>query len=373
MAEKAGNLNVRYFIRLLAAAVKQTAPPEPDGEADFKLIYDISKFHDVANTVFYAVEKLTNKPEPELYKKWRDERSIGFHRYLVQQDEFDSITKLFAAEGIDYMPMKGFAISNLYPSPEYRFMSDLDFLLRRDDLKRAGSLIKGMGYTVETEGAIHHDEFIKPPFMLVELHHEMIGVNSRFYDYYTDILDRAKKVGEHGYALSDEDSYVFQIVHLNKHYEESGTGIRSVVDVYLFNEKKGGSLDWEYVDAELEKLGLTEFNRMITAIGRKWIRDEDVESFSKEEKYLLSSGSYGTDAQKYLNRKGDLKTGRFLLTRFFPPVGRMKYEYSVLRKCILLLPAVYVYRIFHGLIVHHKQIKDEINVLKEDKEKKSGR
>ena len=364
---------MKYFIRLLAAAVRQTVPPEPDGEVDFRLIYDISKFHDVANTVFYAVERLKNKPEPELYKKWRDERNIGFHRYIVQQDEYNKITELFSAEGIDYTPMKGFAISKLYPAPEYRFMSDLDFLLRRADLKRAGALIKGMGYTVETEGALHHDEFIKPPFMLVELHHEMVGVNSRFHDYYTDIFDRARKVGEHSFALSDEDSYIFQLVHLNKHYEESGTGIRSVVDIYLFNEKKGESLDWAYIDREFARLGLTDFHRMITGIGKKWINDADVESFSDEEKYLLQSGSYGTDAQKYLNRKGDMKTGRFLLTRFFPPVGRMKYEYAVLRKCVLLLPAVYVYRIFHGLIVHQKQIKDEIKVLKEDKKNNSGR
>ncbi|HAM14311.1 MAG TPA: hypothetical protein DCP91_00300, partial [Eggerthellaceae bacterium] len=39
----------------------------------------------------------------------------------------------------------------------------------------------------------------------------------------------------------------------------AGTGLRSLLDVYVWVRAKGGTLDWDRVSGELAKMGLAEF------------------------------------------------------------------------------------------------------------------
>ncbi len=360
-------INVSYFFKLVSAAINGKPPEEPPEGVDFNKIFQIAKLHSLGNTTFYAVEKLENKPEPALYKKWCDERNIGVHRNLIQTMEFEQIKRELQAKGIEYMPMKGLRMSGYYPKPEYRTMSDIDFLIREKNLKACGEILKSLGYKPYMVGSVHHDEYHKPPLMIAEFHHELIGQDSRFFSYYDGIMDRCEKVGDYEYRMSDEDFYIFTLVHLNKHYEFSGTGVRSILDMYLLNEKLLPLLDRTYVFAELDKLELREFFDKIREIGEKWFKTEDYSAFSEDEIYIIRSTSYGLDEHEFINRKGDLEGAAFLKKRIFPSYGWMKDHYPAVKKFPPILPFAYVYRLFHGLIFKRKRIKNEITTLKKNK------
>ena len=359
--------NIGYMISLVSAAVNGHQPVEPTDDINFGIVYKFLKLHTLANTAFYAVEKLEHKPETELFKKWRDERNMGVHKNMIQTLEFAAFTDALKQNKIEYMPIKGFPLCELYPKPDYRMMSDVDVVVREKDMKKGGEIILGLGYTPVMVGSIHHDEYNKPPFMIIELHHDMVARDSRFFKYYEGIMDRAEKVGDYERKLSDEDFFIFVLVHLNKHFEDSGTGIRSLLDLYLLNEKSLPKLDREYVFSELEKLGLTEFYEKMTAIGRKWFSDEDYSDFSDDEIYIIRSTAFGLDEYEYKNRKGDLSEAAFLKKRLFPSYAWMKDHYPSVRRFPPVLPFAYVYRIFRGLIKNRKKIKTEIEVLNEDK------
>lgn len=356
--------NIGYLIKLCAAAVKETQPPEPTEDIVFEIIYELCKKHNIANTVFYAVEKLRNKPSPELYKKWQDMRNIGVHRYMVQSMEASAIRDAFNENSIDFVPIKGFPVCELYPKPDYRHMGDLDYLLRKKDIEKAGVIVKSMGYMPDSVGMFHHDEYKKPPLMVLELHHSMLSASTGklFYDYYIDFFDKCGNIGGHEYKMSDEDFYIFELVHLKKHYDEAGTGIRSILDMYLINKKMLPNLDREYIDAELEKLELTEFSEFIQKLADKWFEFEDVDSFSDEEVYIVTSGVYGLDAHKFYNRKKGKTKAEYLKERVFPSAGWMKETYPVLKKYPWLLPFTYVHRAFVKSFKHRKDIKKEIKV-----------
>ena len=247
--------NIGYMISLVSAAVNGHQPVEPTDDINFGIVYKFLKLHTLANTAFYAVEKLEHKPETELLKKWRDERNMGVHKNMIQTLEFAAFTDALKQNKIEYMPIKGFPLCELYPKPDYRMMSDVDVVVREKDMKKGGEIILGLGYSPVMVGSIHHDEYNKPPFMIIELHHDMVARDSRFFKYYEGIMDRAEKVGDYERKLSDEDFFIFVLVHLNKHFEDSGTGIRSLLDLHLLNEKSLPKLDREYVFSELEKLG----------------------------------------------------------------------------------------------------------------------
>ena len=356
--------NIGYLIKLLNAAIKGTQPPEPDERVRFEGVYSICKKHDIANTVFYAVEKLNNKPEEKLYKKWRDERSMGIHRHMIQKMEANAVKEAFNENEIDFMPVKGFSVCALYPEPDYRYMGDLDYLIREKDLKKAGVIVKSMGYMPDEIGKVHHDEYKKPPLMVLELHHAMVNPSSRFHDYYNGFIDKCENVGGHEYKMSGEDFYIFQLVHLNKHYEEAGTGIRSFLDMYLINKKMLPNLNQEYIDAEIKKLGLTEFFEHVKYITDKWFEREDLGSFSADELYIITSGVYGLDRHRYENRMKNKTKAQFFRERIFPSKAWMIETYPILKKSILFLPFTYIHRMFVKSIRNRKDIKNELKTLK---------
>lgn len=360
------NKNISYFFKLLQSSLNNQQPPEPDADVDFKQVYKFAKAHNLLNVCFYSVEKLENKPEKALYKKWENHRNMMIHRNMIQKMEFDSIKSILEKNRVAFMPIKGFSISDLYPKSDFRYMADLDFLIK-DDLEKADRLIETLGYKPKILGTVHHDEYVKPPFMIVELHHEIISISSPYYSYYKNIFDRCLTDNQIEYRMSDEDFYIFMLVHLQKHYMESGTGIRSILDFYFLNKKFLPDLDKEYINREVEKLNLTDFYNMVLLIAEKWFGQYDFSNLSKEELYILGSGTYGNEENKVINRKGDKKGISFFVSRLFPPVLWMKDHFHILRKYPVLLPVMYVYRFFKAVFCKKKMIKNELEILNQHK------
>ena len=54
----------------------------------------------------------------------------------MQQLELENVMAHFEKEGIDYVPLKGWIIKNLYPKPDMRSMCDVDILIRDEDKKK---------------------------------------------------------------------------------------------------------------------------------------------------------------------------------------------------------------------------------------------
>lgn len=358
--------NYAYLLKLLSSAINESSPEEPSEDIDFNFIYKAAKEHNILNTVFYSIERLNKKPEENLYKSWETARNKAFHRSLTQRAEFESIKKAFDENGIEYLPVKGFPVSELYPSVEYRFMGDLDILVK--DTKTADKIMYGLGYSQRQVGSTNHDELLKPPFMLVELHRDLVRADSRFYDYYENIFERANKLSDTRYELSGEDSYIYGIVHLEKHYAKAGTGIRSFSDLYLINKKLLPSLDKEYIDSELKKLGLFDFRKEMSEIADKWFLLNDFENFGENEIYIFTSGAYGTTEHKVNAVKGDKGKLHFFFRRLFPKPKTMKWVFPWLKKRPYLLPWAYIYRLFRDGIGRRKEAVNEIKALKKVKD-----
>ncbi|MBP3769712.1 MAG: hypothetical protein J6I48_06380 [Lachnospira sp.] len=55
------------------------------------------------------------------------------------------------------------------------------------------------------------------------------------------------------------------IAHFAKHFQGGGSGIRSVMDIYIMNNAVP-DMNMFYVYKQLEKLGLSDFYKKITAL-----------------------------------------------------------------------------------------------------------
>ena len=145
----------------------------------------------------------------------------------------------------------------------------------------------------------NHDEYHEARVYNFEMHTALFDdFYPQLAQYYADIRDRLLPVDRkhYEYCMSDKDFYLYMLAHECKHHSNSGTGVRSFLDLYMYNTVKG-NLNRAYLDGELDKLGLREFGREATELANKLFGNEGL-PLTDEERKLLGvfpvSGTYGT-------------------------------------------------------------------------------
>jgi len=256
------------------------------------------------------------------------------------------------------MPLKGIVLQHLYPIYGMRQMSDHDILF---DAKRADavkSIMEGLGFSTEHFGASNHDVYHMEPVCNFEMHRELFGSShdEKLYEYYKDVQNRL--LGE-GYEkhLSPEDFYLYVTAHEYKHYTGGGTGLRSVLDTYVYLQKT--KLDMDYVTAEAEKLGMAEFEAANRSLAQHLFSGGELTAADKEMlEYILSSGVYGTIGHRVENTMSKHGWGKiqYALNRFFVPISRKNKDYEayagsypIFYKYKILLPFLPFYRTIRAM------------------------
>ena len=151
-------------------------------------------------------------------------------------------------------------------------------------------------------------------------------------------------------------------MHLKKHYESGGAGIRNFIDIYLY--LKSEILDLDYINQKIEKLNLKEFKEQMERVSNQWFGEEEsTEDLEQIKQYIIQSGVYGTTTHLVDNNiKKEKSSAKMILSRLFPSPKRMKALYPILNKCILFLPFCYIARIFRG-IRKRKKVTSELKVI----------
>jgi hypothetical protein len=284
-----------------------------------------------------------------------------------------------------YMPLKGSILKNLYPKTGMRQMADNDILFDANHQYDVRDYMVAHGYDVISVAKGNHDVYEKAPVYNFEMHTALFGIlhNPSWRSYYANVRERLQKDEGNacGYHFSDEDFYVYFLAHMAKHYQGGGTGVRSLMDIYVYNWKKGDSLDRDYIRQETDKLELSRFEQQCRGLSEKLFgQPENFEAvtLSDEEKeifaYVYGSGTYGTLENRVRNELGKLQpeggkpTLRSKLTycrgRFFPSIEFMEHKYPIVIKCKLLLPLAYVWRMISRGIVNHKKLQSEMKNLR---------
>ena len=185
--------------------------------------------------------------------------------------------------------------------------------------------------------------------------------------YFANYLkDSAIKEGYEHY-LSDENFYIYFTAHSYKHFHQSGCGIRTLVDYYVFL-KKHSDLNFKYIDKELKKIDLLDFSNLIKTLAIKVFDDEKL---TKEERetllFIASSGTYGT--LQHSVQKGVKEKGRFgyFISRVFPPLSFYKSAYPWAYKSKVLIPVAWLMRFFRILFKNPKKATQEIKMISKTK------
>lgn len=276
-------------------------------------------------------------------------------------------TKLFSfmeQNGIWYLPLKGIILKEYYPAVGMRQMSDQDILFDETYAQDVKQYMVSRGYKVESYGENHHDVYEKNPVYNFELHRSLYTSSHKqvWAAYYKNIKEKLllQDRVSYGQQMTDEDFYIFMVSHAYKHYDGQGTGIRTLLDFYVYLQAKT-ELDFSYIETECRKLEIEAFEKDSRVLCKKVFGENAVNtigSLGDEERnmlsYYLGSGVYGSRQQMVKNRlTAYKKEGRHFARlyyswhRLFP--GMEVYQHYPFSGHKITLPLCWLYRIFDML------------------------
>lgn len=345
MEKEAGTL-----ILLAAAAIHHTPPDrEAVSGADMGALFAFAARHQMTSVVYAGLKEAGLDDEDFAAEARRQTIKAA----LVEMD-YEKVREALEEAGIWYMPLKGTVLREYYPSPELRQMVDVDILIDASRTGEVRQIMQAQGFDMDPEDEIEHqDVFRKRPASVFEMHNMLFDELSdrKLYTYYQSIGDKLLQDGS-ARRLSDEDFYIYLIAHEFKHYYWCGIGLRSLLDTYVFLQRFGETMDWAYIRAEAQKLGIRDFETRNRELAQKVFADGHLDALSEDEKamldYMAASGVHGTGEFSILNRMNRVGTFRYWRERIFLPLSAVRFHYPFFYRHRILLPFLPVYRLFHG-------------------------
>lgn len=324
---------------------------DPNNEQLIAELYDIASKHDLAHMVGDALMELGLRLDGEYSDRFRKAQMSAIIRYEQIKAEFDRISSAFEKSGITFIPLKGAVIRKYYPRPEMRTSCDIDILVHANELERAEeTLVNELSCSRVGDGS-HDIRFLTLSGIVFELHFTLS--DDSFGTEIKQILESVWNYAElddgseFRYVLDSEFAYFYHITHMIKHFEYGGCGIRTLMDLWIFEHRIDKMIK---TNGLVKKCGLTEFADAVSALADKWFSGivpdgADEILLSQMEEYISDGGIYGSVENRVKASRRDEK-GKFgyIMSRLFLSYSKMKYEYPILREYSILLPFCEIHR-----------------------------
>ena len=366
--------HVFNYVHLLGSYLNKKPSDLKLDENTFNFYLKLSKHHSLTVVFYKALIDTKTDVNPEYLKKLEEYYFANVRKLALFEKERKELYKYLNNNQIDFLPLKGIVLKDYYLDKHTREFADNDILFAADKDKLIKDFFVNRGYKTESFRKSNHDVYLKKPFYNFEMHRalfskrEDIPLYAHYFENY--IKDSPIKDG-YEHHLNNEDFYIYFTAHTYKHFQNSGCGIRTLIDYYLY--LKNNDLDFAYIDQELEKLELKDFSHQIIALSQKIFDNAELNEEEKEMLlYIASSGTYGTlehSVKKGVNKKGRFK---YFMQRVFPPMSFYKTNYPFMYKTKVLIPLAWLIRFFRILFKNPGRAAKELKMIsKTKKDKKS--
>ena len=338
-----------YLIRWIRSVIHGTTPEELPEDLSFQKIYDLALINDVSNLMCYAVEKLDRKPEEELLSLLRTRRDMAIAKDMNQAFAREELVQALREKNIPLLELQGTVLKELYPRREYRTMSDLDFMIPLSKLEEAGQILQSLGYDIHEVEGVEIDGH-RPSNIYVEIHTEYFSCDTFLHRSMGDPdFSPHRSEGEKLREL-----YLYNILHVAKHYFSTGCGLRRVLDVFYLQTRYGEQLQALNVQEDLRKIGLLEFAKELTDLAMDWFAHTEFRwNQGDMAQCILTSSLHGNKNNFFrsklleLSEENSFRSGnkcRYLLSRIFPGGKIMYRNYPFLKKYPILYPPCWIHR-----------------------------
>ena len=310
------------FLNTVAAVLNNEKPSAlPEGiSADD--VFELGSRRNMAPITFCALNLVMPKPVSDQWGEYQKQFLDDCMRSETQMSEYHKLVEYLCGNGVKIIPLKGCVMKELYPSPFFRAMADVDLLYEGVSTKKIAGLMEAFGYSAESLEKSHHDVFYKEPCMNVELHRQLMDDDSPYKPIFEHLFERAlpdEKI-PNLYHLTPADLYIHVIAHAAKHFKNQ------------------------------------RFEEKIKTIAYAFFGDEqaDVSALDMELFFPDRNTEQPSPAGWAYMERGGKNQFLFFLHKIFFPYSRMCIMYPVLKKWPVLLPFAWIHRICDRLL-HNRQ------------------
>lgn len=375
------------LIYLMACSLQEIKPEEALlANIDMEALLRLAKAHSVSAMVCMALEQTDafQHAAETTRLKWLDAKNKAIRKNMLLDAERKAILHELEIQGIWYMPLKGSILKDWYPKPGMREMADNDILFDPSGREQVREIFQNRGYKTVSFRKGNHDVYEKAPIYNFEMHVSLFpGTYKELTEQYENVKEHLLPVDGTAYqfAFTPEDFYVFALAHAHKHYSHSGTGVRTLADIYVMDRHLGDIMDRDEVEQKLTQLGIAEYEQHSRVLAEKLfsaVRPLAEIELTEDEKemllYYCNATTYGTVGNSVNNRLHELQENseditlwtklKYCGVRLFPGREFCKLYYPFVYRHPWTLPFFWVWRIVDKGITHRRKVKQELKALK---------
>ena len=254
------------------------------------------------------------------------------------------ISNAFESASIQFIPLKGSVLRDLYPKPEMRTSSDIDVLIHVDDLDKAIQVLEsntGFRYYKKER----HDAHFVNKYVHLELHfsleYSVERINVVLQNPWDHII-----CSKDSYQCSFTPEYnlLYIVLHAAAHFiQNGGIGIRPILDIYVL--KTNTLFDENKVESLCDNAGLLGFYKACSKLIDVWFYGDKHDELSQSfEDLVLSGGVFGSKHLKIVSNKRSDSGKKYISGRIFKSSEELKNYYPKCRKYPILVPYYQVVR-----------------------------
>ncbi len=219
---------------------------------DWQAVLDAAICYTLAPALFHALNPLHPflSIDSFMWEKMRGLYHASAARNMRLYRELGNIVRSCNEQAIPVIFLKGAHLAEfVYPNIALRPMSDVDLLVKTDDLARVHRLLIRSGYRCDEQnpGKCHLSPYRKPDGPVIEIHFNIVSapVSRRFE--IADLWKRARPASlqaAHAWLLSPEDLILHLAAHACIHHGFDN-GLIPFMDICRVAVHYEGELDWD--------------------------------------------------------------------------------------------------------------------------------
>ena len=332
-------------------------------QIDLKSVFKLSVMHDISSIVSFWGKK--QKCIPDKTKMlFNNDSILSVYRHEKMTLYLTELSKLFENNNIEYIPLKGAIIKNLYNTPHFRTSCDIDILIKEENLEKAISLIKDTFEILSIKKIAHDVSIYLEKDIHLELHFSLLELHKTHDRVVENPWKHIKESQTLKKEFTNEFFVAYFITHMAHHFLQGGCGIKPFIDLYIINKKM--PYDKEKMYNILKVGNLTKFADVMFDIAEIWFGNGKHNDLTLQiEEFIFSGGVYGSKEQSVELNNASGGKGKFILKRIFMPYKNLCVGFPILKKVPILYPFCLVIRWFQALF--SKRIKNaskEIKIMK---------
>ncbi|MFC1570508.1 nucleotidyltransferase family protein [Candidatus Omnitrophota bacterium] len=225
-------------------------------DPDWDQLLELADYCKVTPLVYKNLQTFEIKVPDGVTMQLRERAGGVLARNVIYKKFIVSLADLFREARVDVLFLKGAALMpEVYGDPGLRMFSDVDILIKEEDMLKVKSLLGEKGLTEHVEGSVSDKYRSQRMFSLngklfLDVHVDLIGrrLHNKFQGIDWDSMwSNKRKVALDDiefYALDPVHAILYHCVHLSMHH--SFSGLSSYVDVNEMIRKYRDEIDWNF-------------------------------------------------------------------------------------------------------------------------------